>query len=66
MSFVKTLIEGNEGGLKHEGMTPMQKIAMRFVVIGLLYYGLASVEGMMMRMYEIKPLPFIDETHFFS
>lgn len=66
MSFIKTLIEGNEGGLKHEGMTPMQKIAMRFVVIGLLYYGLASVEGMLMRMYEIKPLPFIDETHFFS
>lgn len=66
MSFFKTLIEGNEGGLKHEGMTPMQKIAMRFVVIGLLYYGLASVEGMMMRMYEIRPLPFIDETHFFS
>lgn len=66
MSFFKTLIEGNEGGLKHESMTPMQKIAMRFVVIGLLYYGLASVEGMLMRMYEIKPLPFIDETHFFS
>lgn len=66
MSFFKTLINGNEGGLKHEGMTPMQKIAMRFVVIGLLYYGLASVEGMLMRMYEIKPLPFIDETHFFS
>lgn len=66
MSFVKTLINGNDGGLKHESMTPMQKIAMRFVVIGLLYYGLASVEGMMMRMYEIKPLPFIDETHFFS
>lgn len=66
MSFIKTLIEGNGGGLKHEGMTPMQKIAMRFVVIGLLYYGLAAIEGMLMRMYEIKPLPFIDETHFFS
>ena len=47
-------------------MTPMQKIAMRFVVIGLLYYGLAAVEGMLLRMYEITPLPFIDETHFFS
>jgi len=66
MSFMKTLIEGNEGGLKHEDMTPMQKIAMRFVVIGILYYGLAALEGMIMRAYEIKPLPFIDETHFFS
>ncbi|WP_294890326.1 cbb3-type cytochrome c oxidase subunit I, partial [Sulfurimonas sp. RIFCSPLOWO2_12_36_12] len=66
MSFFKTVIDGNEGGLRHESMTPMQKIAMRFVVIGLLYYGLAAIEGMLMRMYEIKPLPFIDETHFFS
>ena len=66
MSFMKTLIEGNEGGLKYDAMTPMQKIAMRFVVIGILYYGLAALEGMIMRMYEVKPLPFIDETHFFS
>ncbi len=66
MSFINTLIEGNEGGLKHEAMTPMQKIALRFVVIGLLYYGLAALEGMLLRLYEIQPLPFIDETHFFS
>ncbi len=66
MSFLNKLLEGNEGGLKHEAMTPMQKIAMRFVVIGILYYGLAALEGMIMRMYEITPLPFIDETHFFS
>ena len=66
MSFINRLIEGHEGGLKTETMTPMQKIAMRFVVIGLLYYGLAALEGMIMRVYEIKPLPFIDESHFFS
>jgi len=66
MSFMKQLMEGNEGGLKHEALTPMQKIALRFVVIGILYYGLAALEGMIMRAYEIKPLPFIDETHFFS
>lgn len=66
MSFIKTLMNGNEGGLQHKTMTPMQKISMRFVVIGLLYYGLAALEGMIMRVYEVKPLPFIDETHFFS
>jgi len=66
MSFMQKLIEGNEGGLKHETMTPMQKIALRFVVIGLLYYGLAALEGMIMRMHEIKPIPLIDESHFFS
>jgi len=66
MSFIDKMMNGNEGGLDTTKMTPMQKIAMRFVVIGLLYYGLAALEGMIMRMYEIKPLPFIDETHFFS
>ncbi len=66
MSMIKKLMEGHEGGLKHEQMTPMQKMALRFVVIGLLYYGLASLEGMIMRMWEIKPLPLIDEKHFFS
>ncbi len=66
MSLLNTLIKGHEGGLNHEKMTPMQKIAMRFVVFGILYYGLAAVEGMIMRMYEITPLPFIDSTHFFS
>jgi len=66
MSFVNTLINGHEGGLKQDGMTPMQKIALRFVVLGVLYYGLAAIEGMMMRMVEITPVPFIDNVHFFS
>ncbi len=66
MSFIKSLIEGNEGGLKYDQMTPMQKLALRFVVIGVLYYGLASLEGMIMRIWEIKPIPSIDTTHFFS
>ncbi len=66
MSVVNTLINGHEGGLKHEGMTPMQKIALRFVVLGVLYYGLAAVEGMMMRVVEITPVAAIDEAQFFS
>jgi len=66
MSFVNTLINGHEGGLKHDGMTPMQKIALRFVVLGVLYYGLAAIEGMMMRVVEITPVSVIDDAHFFS
>ena len=66
MSFVTSLINGHEDGLKHEGMTPMQKIALRFVVLGVLYYGLAAIEGMMMRVAEITPIPAIDDSHFFS
>jgi cytochrome c oxidase subunit 1 len=66
MSLKETLLNGYEGGLDDSAMTPMQKIALRFVVIGLLFYGLAALEGMIMRLHEIKPLPMIDESHFFS
>ena len=66
MSLMNTLVNGNEGGLKHEGMTPIQKIALRFVVLGVLYYGLAAIEGMMMRVVAITPVPLIDYSRFFS
>ena len=66
MSLISTLVNGHNGGLAHEGMTPMQKIALRFVVLGVLYYGLAAVEGMMMRVVEITPVPAIDDPHFFA
>ncbi len=66
MSFLNTLVNGHEGGLKHESMTPMQKIALRFVVLGVLYYGLAAIEGMLMRVVEITPVAAIDDSHFFS
>ncbi len=66
MSLLNKIIDGHEGGLQHEKMTSMQKIAMRFVVLGVLYYGLCAIEGMIMRIVEITPIPFIDSTHFFS
>jgi len=66
MSFIKTLVNGHEGGLKHEGMTPMQKIALRFVVLGVLFYGVSAIEGMMMRAVAITPVPYIDYSRFFS
>ena len=56
MSFVNSLMNGHDGGLKPDGMTPMQKIALRFVVLGVLFYGVAAVEGMMMRVVEITPV----------
>jgi len=66
MSFVNTFVNGHNGGLQHDAMTPMQKIALRFVVLGVLYYGLAAIEGMMMRVVEITPVAAIDDGHFFS
>lgn len=66
MSVLKTLFHGNEGGLNAQGLTAVQKVTLRAVIVGVLYYGLAAIEGMMMRAQQITPLPFIDESHYFS
>jgi cytochrome c oxidase subunit 1 len=66
MSLMNTLVNGHDGGLKHTGMTPMQKTALRFIVLGVLYYGVAAIEGMMMRVVAITPVPYIDYSRFFS
>ena len=65
MSFMNTLINGNEGGLKTDGLTPMQKLTLRAVVMGVLFYGLAVLEGELMRMNAVSPGLF-DESHYFS
>ncbi|MFC1730054.1 cbb3-type cytochrome c oxidase subunit I [candidate division KSB1 bacterium] len=66
MSFTKTLFNGEQGLFKPDSLTPMQKIVLRFVVIGLVYYGFAVIEGMIMRIYEIKPIPVLSENQFFA
>lgn len=66
MSFLHTLINGNEGGLKADTLTPTQKVTLRAVIVGILYYGLSALEGMMMRAHAITPLPMLDDSHYFS
>ncbi|MBP1674017.1 MAG: cytochrome c oxidase, subunit [Bacteroidetes bacterium] len=66
MNFSKTLINGEEGLFKSETLTPMQKLTLRFVVVGLIYFGFVVIEGILMRLYEVKPLPFISEPQFFA
>lgn len=66
MSFLHTLINGNEGGLKADTLTPTQKVTLRAVIVGILYYGLSALEGMMMRVHAITPLPMLDDSHYFS
>jgi cytochrome c oxidase subunit 1 len=53
MSFVQTLIHGNERAFKPETLTPMQKLALQFVVVGLVYYSFAVIEGMIMRIFAV-------------
>ena len=66
MSFLHTFVHGNEGGLKADGLTPTQKVTLRAVIIGILYYGLSAFEGMMMRAHAITPLPMLNDSHYFS
>ncbi len=66
MSFRDTFLNGEQGAFKPDGLTPMQKLALRFVVVGVLYYGLATIEGMLMRVIEITPIPGFDAEHFFA
>ncbi|HUX56576.1 MAG TPA: cbb3-type cytochrome c oxidase subunit I [Bacteroidales bacterium] len=66
MSFTNTLINGEQELFKSETLTPMQKLTLRFVVMGLIYFGFVIIEGMLMRLYEVKPLSFISESQFFA
>lgn len=66
MSFIKTLMNGEQGLFKTDSLTPMQKIVLRFVVVGLVFYAFAVIEGMIMRLYEIKPLPMVSDDQFFA
>ncbi|MEA3510311.1 MAG: hypothetical protein U9R51_02645, partial [Actinomycetota bacterium] len=64
--FFTTLIDGNEGGLKADGLTPAQKLSLRFVVVGLIYFGFAAIEGMIMRIYQIEIISFIGIHQYFG
>jgi cytochrome c oxidase subunit I len=66
MSVVATLINGNQGLFKPKTLTPMQKLTLRFVVVGLVYFAFALIEGMIMRIYEVQPIPFIKSNQFFA
>jgi cytochrome c oxidase subunit I len=66
MSFMQTLVHGEQGAFKPASLTPMQKMILRFVVVGLVYYGFAVIEGMIMRLYQVAPIPQIPPHQFFA
>ena len=59
MSYIQTLMNGEQGLFKPKTLTPMQKLTLRFVVVGLVFYLFVVIEGMIMRLVEINPLPFL-------
>jgi cytochrome c oxidase subunit I len=66
MSFAPTLVDGHQRLFKPNTLTPMQKMILRFVVVGLVYCAFAVIEGMIMRLYEITPLPQIQPQQVFG
>jgi cytochrome c oxidase subunit I len=66
MSFINTLMKGEQGLFKAESLTAMQKLSLRFVVVGLVYYLFVVVEGMIMRIYEVEQVSMISDVQFFA
>jgi cytochrome c oxidase subunit 1 len=66
MNFVKTLINGEQGLFKSDTLTPIQKITLRFVVVGLIYYGFAVIEGMIMRIFQVSQISIIGREQYFA
>lgn len=66
MSFKDTFLNGTEGRFLPSSLTPMQKLILRFVVVGLVFYAFALIEGMIMRMYQIEPMTAIHENQYFA
>jgi len=66
MSFIQTFVNGEQGLFKPKTLTPMQKLTLRFVVVGLVYYAFALIEGMLMRIFEVEPIPLIKTKQFFA
>lgn len=66
MSFINTLLNGAEGKFKPSSLTPMQKLVLRFVVIGLVFYAFALIEGMIMRIYQVEPISMVTDTQYFA
>lgn len=66
MDFLQTLMKGEQALFKPDSLTPMQKLTLRFVVVGLIYYAFVVIEGMLMRIYEIQPIALVSKNQFFA
>lgn len=65
MAFMETFLNGNKGVFKPASMTPLQKLTLRFVVVGLVYYFFAAFEGMLMRAEAVNPA-FMEEKQYYG
>lgn len=65
-TFTDTLMHGNEGTFKPKSLTPMQKLTLKYVVFGLVYYGFAAIEGMLLRINAVQPQELLYPERYFS
>jgi cytochrome c oxidase subunit I len=65
-SIADTLVHGNRHAFRPATLTPMQKLTLRYVIIGLVYYGFAAIEGTIMRIYAVEPISFIGTRQYFG
>ena len=49
MSFMHDLVHGADNKFDHTSLNALQKVTLRAVVMAFLFYGLAAIEGMIMR-----------------
>lgn len=66
MSYLEKLLKGKDELFNADTLTHMQKLTLRFVVVGLVYYAFALIEGMIMRVYLAKPLDIITPEQFYA
>jgi len=51
--------------LQVANLNPLQRVALRFAVVSVLYYGLCILEGMLMRAHQIN-FDLMDADHYFA
>jgi cytochrome c oxidase subunit 1 len=66
MTFRQTLIDGNERAFVPRTLTPMQKLTLRYVIVGLVFYAFSAIEGMIMRLNAVEQLPLITTDRYFG
>ncbi len=69
MSFMSDLMNGADNKFDHTSLNALQKVTLRAVVMSFLFYGLAALEGMIMRSAAVVPsIPPVhgEPEHYFS
>ncbi len=66
MTFTATLLDGRDRAFRPSTLSPLQKLTLRFVIVGLVYYGFTAIEGMIMRIYQVEVISFIGEEQYFG